>query len=75
MTTQNEALLTYLKRHSKGVTTWTAFEQLGITCIWKRIGELESQGHKIERQNVHGKNRYGNPCTVVRYRLGAEHIA
>ena len=70
MTTQNEALLQHLKTHKKGITTWVAFEQLGITCLWKRAAELEAKGHKIERQDVHGTNRYGNPCKVVRYRLG-----
>ena len=70
MATQLDALLTYLKRHpTKGITTWTAFDQLGITCLWKRVGEVEARGHKIERSNVHGTNRYGNPCTIVRYRL------
>jgi hypothetical protein len=66
--TQNQALLAYMKRHPKGVTTWQAFE-IGITCLWKRISELEALGHKIERTDVHGVNRYGNPCKVVRYRL------
>ena len=68
--TQKQALLTYLKRHQKGVTTWQAFE-LGITCLWKRISELEVDGHKIERTDVHGTNRYGHHCKVTRYRLEA----
>ena len=67
---QKQALLAYLKRHQKGVTTWQAFE-LGITCLWKRISELESDGHKIERTDVHGTNRYGHHCKVTRYRLEA----
>ena len=67
--TQNQALLAYMKRHPKGVTTWQAFEYLGITSLHSRIRELEALGHKIERTDVHGVNRYGNPCKVVRYRL------
>ena len=68
--TQKQALLAYLKRHQKGVTTWQAFE-LGITCLWKRISELEADGNKIERTDVHGTNRYGHHCKVTRYRLEA----
>ena len=68
--TQKQALLAYLKRHQKGVTTCQAFE-LGITCLWKRISELEADGHKIERTDVHGTNRYGHHCKVTRYRLEA----
>ena len=67
--TQAEALLAYLKRHPKGITTWTAFEQLGITCLWKRASDLEKLGHTIERTDVHGTNRYGHACRVTRYRL------
>lgn len=67
--TQEEALLKYLKRHPGGITTWVAFDQLGITCLWKRISDLERRGHIIERQDVYGTNRYGNACKVVRYRL------
>ena len=68
---QQDALLTYLRRHNKGVTTWVAFDQLGITCLWKRISELEAKGHKIARYDVHGVNRYGNACKVTRYILEA----
>lgn len=66
--TQNQALLSFLKKHSKGITTWQAFE-IGITCLWKRIAEIEQSGHKIERQDINSTNRYGNHCRVTRYRL------
>jgi hypothetical protein len=69
--TQKQALLAYLKSHSKGITTWVAFDALGISCVHKRISDLENDGHKIERQSVAGVNRYGNPCKVTRYRLEA----
>lgn len=67
--TQKEALLNYLKRHPKGLTTWVAFEILGITCVHKRVADLEADGYAIERQTIDGTNRYGNPCRVTRYRL------
>ena len=67
--TQKEALLSYLKRHPKGITIWVAVDQLGITCPHKRVADLEADGHKIERTKVDGTNRYGNHCSVTRYRL------
>jgi hypothetical protein len=42
--TQKQALLAYLKSHSKGITTWVAFDALGISCVHKRISELEKDG-------------------------------
>lgn len=41
--TQCQRLLAYLKRHKKGITTMEAFQHLGITCVHKRIAELEDQ--------------------------------
>jgi len=67
--TQKQALLLYLRKHHKGITTWIAFDQLGVTCLWKRAAELEADGFKIERTDVHGTNRYGHHCKVTRYRL------
>jgi len=43
--TQCQRLLAYLKKHrSKGITTMEAFRELGITCVHKRIAELEGIG-------------------------------
>jgi hypothetical protein len=40
---QRERLLAYLRKHRKGITTMEAFEHLRITCVHKRIAELESE--------------------------------
>ena len=66
---QNAALYNYLLNH-KGITTWEAVEKLGITSLGKRICELQSQGHKIDKVWLDGTNRYGNKCRVVRYQIG-----
>ena len=42
---QCQRLLAYLKKHRKGITTMEAFRELGITCVHKRISELECEGH------------------------------
>ena len=41
---QRQRLLAYLKKHRKGITTMEAFEHLRITCVHKRIADLESIG-------------------------------
>jgi len=38
---QCQRLLAYLKKSRKGITTMEAFEHLRITCVHKRISELE----------------------------------
>jgi hypothetical protein len=67
--TQKQALLNYLKRHPKGITTGAAMEMLGILCVHKRVAELENDGHMFERITKYFTNRYGNPASVMWYRL------
>ena len=50
--TQKQALLSWLKRHPKGITTMEAFRELGITCVHKRIAELESVTHPPQFNGV-----------------------
>ena len=38
---QCQRLLAYLKKHRKGITTMEAFRELGITCVRKRIAEID----------------------------------
>ena len=66
---QNQALLKYLKRNRSGITQWTAAFDLGILRLSERIRELESEGHTIHRHRERGENRYGNPVSVVKYKL------
>ena len=50
--TQCQRLLAYLRRHKKGITTMEAFEHLRITCVHKRIAELESVTHPPQFNGV-----------------------
>jgi len=40
--TQCQRLLAYLRKNRKGITTMEAFRELGITCVHKRIAEIEN---------------------------------
>ena len=42
--TQCQRLLAYLKKNRKGITTMEAFEHLRITCVHKRIADIEEIG-------------------------------
>ena len=44
---QAQRLLAYLKKNRKGITTMEAFRELGITCVHKRIADLESIGAEL----------------------------
>ena len=43
---QCQRLLAYLRKNRKGITTMEAFEHLRITCVHKRISEIEDQ-HEV----------------------------
>jgi hypothetical protein len=75
--TQKQALLSWLKRHRKGITTMEAFEHLRMTCVHKRIGELESDYERLTappwiRQRypiTRTPERTATGSTVTRYKL------
>lgn len=41
---QCQRLLAYLKKNRRGITTMEAFEHLRITCVHKRIADIEEIG-------------------------------
>lgn len=66
--TQRERILKHLKR--KSITQLEAAQNLGCLRLSERIRELEADGVKIKRKRVSVCNRFGEPCSVVRYSLG-----
>ena len=68
--TQCERLVDYMKRHPiDGVTQIEALNQLGILRLASRISELKTDGYIIEKEMISVKNRFGEKCSVARYRL------
>lgn len=74
--TQCQRLLAYLKRNRKGITTMEAFEHLRITCLHKRIAELEDPYGAYNYKNnlypskiVRTKERTASGSIVTRYKL------
>lgn len=69
--TQVEMVLRHLRGH-KGLTTWEAFKEYGITRLSAKIFVLRKKGFLISNRDVYAKNRYGEPVRFVRYRLEAD---
>ena len=81
---QCQRLLAYLKKNPKGITTMEAFEHLRITCVHKRIAELEGntpdfpdaivkmlqkQGHQGFVNIARTREKTATGSIVTRYKL------
>jgi hypothetical protein len=74
---QCQRLLAYLRKNRKGITTMEAFENLRITCVHKRISELEGWRYQSEHVEKYGvafrikrtPERTESGSTVTRYKL------
>ncbi len=60
--TQVEKLVSYLKRHKRGITTLEAAKELGICSLHRRITDAYHAGYVI-----HGRFQEGT--RYLRYRL------
>lgn len=68
--TQNEMLITYMRRHEK-VTAMEALNELGIMRLASRISDLKKAGYDISREMVPVKTRQGT-VSVAAYTLKGE---
>lgn len=69
--TQHDMILDYMREFGS-ISPYEAFRDLGVTKLSTRIGELIKAGKPIEKHFEHGKNRYGDPVTYMRYELREE---
>jgi hypothetical protein len=74
--TQCQRLLAYLKKNRKGITTMEAFEHLRITCLHKRIAEIEGMiigsddhGYAISVIITRTREKTASGSIVTRYKL------
>ena len=65
---QRTRIYEYMREHG-GITTLDAMYDLGVTRLSGRIFDLRKSGVEIGSERVTVKNRYGEDCSVVRYRL------
>lgn len=65
---QASRLLDYLRRFGS-VTTWEAFQELGITRLSARFFEIKERGYLIKTESIISKNRFGEPIRFNKYSL------
>lgn len=65
---QTNRLLDYLKQF-KSITTWEAFQELGITRLSARIFEIKEKGYLIKTESITSKNRFGDSVHFNKYTL------
>lgn len=71
---QCQRLLSYLRKNRKGITTMEAFRELGITCVHKRISDLERSwefdGFAFDSPTItRTPERTASGSIVTRYKL------
>lgn len=66
--TQAERVLDYMERFG-GITQYDALFDLGVMRLASRISGLRKQGFEIESEWVTVQNRFGEKCSVKRYKL------
>ena len=66
--TQNERILRHLQDGGT-LTQAEAFLEYGVGRLSSRICELRRAGYPIKGEFITQKNRYGEPCTFVRYSM------
>lgn len=64
--TQKEMVELYLLKYGS-ITTWQAFEDLGILDLQGVIRNLKKAGREFEVQTIHKKNRFGKVVKFNKY--------
>lgn len=65
---QRELVLKYIRDFGY-ITSWQAYQDLGITQLATRIKELKDKGYQFKTEDVRTKNRYGKPSHYYKYYL------
>ena len=66
--TQKERILAYIRRFGY-ITSWQAYQDLGVTQLATRIFELKELGYEFDKRRVKTKNRIGEITHYDEYRL------
>jgi hypothetical protein len=69
--TQHELILDYINQYGF-ITSYTAYEKLGVTQLATRIRELKGMGYTFSTVTKKAKNRHGNPTHYYEYYLTKE---
>lgn len=67
-TNQKSRIVDYIKQFGS-ITSWEAYNELGITQLGARIDQLQKEGYEFKTEWEHKKNRYGDDVSFKRYYL------
>ena len=67
-TNQKSRIVDYIKQFGS-ITSWEAYNELGITQLGARIDQLQKEGYEFKTEWEHKKNRYGEDVSFKRYYL------
>ena len=66
--TQRDKVLAYIRRFGF-ITSWQAYQDLGISQLGARIFELKERGYVFAKTRVNTTNRLGEKTHYDEYRL------
>lgn len=67
-TNQKSRIVDYIKQFGS-ITSWEAYNELGITQLGARIDQLQKEGYEFKTEWEHKKNRYNEDVSFKRYYL------
>lgn len=65
---QNKKIIDYINRFGF-ISSYQAFQDLGVTQLGARIFELKEQGYKFSTKTIYTTDRFGEPTHYFEYRL------
>ena len=66
--TQKERIIDYIRQFGS-ITSWEAYQDLGIMQLGARIDGLEKDGYVFRKEWEEKENRFGEPVSFKRYYL------
>lgn len=70
--TQKDRIMDYLSKFGS-ITSWQAYEDLGITQLATRLKELHDQrGINFKKERIYKTNRFGQKCHYDKYMIAEE---
>lgn len=66
--TQRDRVLDYIRQFGS-ISSWSAYQDLGITQLATRISELKDKGYRFRKERVKTTTRFGVKTHFDRYYL------
>ncbi len=66
--TQKDRIINYIREFGS-ISSWEAYQELGITQLGARIDNLQKDGYTFVSEWEYKKNRYGEETPFKRYYL------